>query len=238
MHLFPSQARRLARRSQGRQGARPRFRQLEELGRRTRRRAARAPEQVSGAWTAWQPPAGGTRFRPRVSFAPSLTRRRDFAIAHEYCTFSEFRTGTHPVLLATDLAQRGLDIPSVTLVVNFDAPNEITSYVHRFVTSSRTADRTAVDLTVWIRCSIGRTGRAGHTGRAITFLSSSRDYRKRWASLSIVRKRGSPSAVRNAQRSRRRSKGSSARASNKSRPNSRTTSPRAELVGSLGPVKR
>lgn len=38
-----------------------------------------------------------------------------------------------PILVATDLAQRGLDIPNVTLVVNFDAPNEITSYVHRFV---------------------------------------------------------------------------------------------------------
>jgi superfamily II DNA/RNA helicase len=46
---------------------------------------------------------------------------------------SEFRAGTTPILVATDLAQRGLDIPNVTLVVNFDAPNEITSYVHRFV---------------------------------------------------------------------------------------------------------
>ncbi|GAA5954504.1 hypothetical protein JCM8115_004610 [Rhodotorula mucilaginosa] len=68
---------------------------------------------------------------------------------------SEFRAGTTPILVATDLAQRGLDIPNVTLVVNFDAPNEITSYVHR----------------------IGRTGRAGHEGRSITFLSGSRDYK-------------------------------------------------------------
>ncbi|GAA5990659.1 hypothetical protein JCM10908_003175 [Rhodotorula pacifica] len=68
---------------------------------------------------------------------------------------SDFRKGASPILVATDLAQRGLDIPNVTLVVNFDAPNEITSYVHR----------------------IGRTGRAGHQGRSITFLSGSRDYR-------------------------------------------------------------
>ncbi|GAA5867686.1 hypothetical protein JCM3774_003376 [Rhodotorula dairenensis] len=68
---------------------------------------------------------------------------------------SEFRKGTTPILVATDLAQRGLDIPNVTLVVNFDAPFEITSYVHR----------------------IGRTGRAGHEGRSMTFLSGSRDYK-------------------------------------------------------------
>ncbi|GAA5844865.1 hypothetical protein JCM9279_000022 [Rhodotorula babjevae] len=66
---------------------------------------------------------------------------------------NEFRKGTMPILCATDVAQRGLDIPAVTLVLNFDAPSSASDYVHR----------------------IGRTARAGATGRAITFLSGSRD---------------------------------------------------------------
>ncbi|GAA5828958.1 hypothetical protein JCM11251_004079 [Rhodosporidiobolus azoricus] len=71
---------------------------------------------------------------------------RDFAL-------NEFRAGTHPILVATDVAQRGLDVPGVSVVLNFDCPQEITAYVHR----------------------IGRTGRAGHAGRAITFLDRKRD---------------------------------------------------------------
>ncbi|GAA6012565.1 hypothetical protein JCM10207_009042 [Rhodosporidiobolus poonsookiae] len=67
---------------------------------------------------------------------------RDFAM-------SEFRLGTSPILIATDLAQRGLDIHGVHTVVNFDAPDNIEAYVHR----------------------IGRTGRAGQEGRAVTFLT-------------------------------------------------------------------
>ena len=58
-----------------------------------------------------------------------------------------FRRGTTRVLVATDVAARGIDIEGVSLVVNFDLPNVAESYVHR----------------------IGRTGRAGATGRAISF---------------------------------------------------------------------
>ncbi|PRQ73188.1 P-loop containing nucleoside triphosphate hydrolase protein [Rhodotorula toruloides] len=71
---------------------------------------------------------------------------RDFAL-------NEFRKGGHPILLATDVAQRGLDIEGVTVVCNFDVPDTVASYVHR----------------------IGRTARAGHEGRSITLLSGSRD---------------------------------------------------------------
>ncbi len=58
-----------------------------------------------------------------------------------------FRRGTTPVLVATDVAARGIDVEGISLVVNFDMPNVAESYVHR----------------------IGRTGRAGASGRAISF---------------------------------------------------------------------
>lgn len=60
-----------------------------------------------------------------------------------------FKTGTTPVLVATDVAARGLDIPEVKLVINVTFPLTIEDYVHR----------------------IGRTGRAGKEGRAITFFT-------------------------------------------------------------------
>merc|ERR1712113_312617 len=60
-----------------------------------------------------------------------------------------FKTGANPVLVATDVAARGLDIPNVSLVVNFDLPKQLDDYVHR----------------------IGRTGRAGRKGVAIAFVN-------------------------------------------------------------------
>ncbi|MEM9878883.1 MAG: DEAD/DEAH box helicase [Pseudomonadota bacterium] len=61
----------------------------------------------------------------------------------------KFKAGDIKVLAASDVAARGLDIPSVSLVVNFDVPMHPDDYVHR----------------------IGRTGRAGRSGKAITFVS-------------------------------------------------------------------
>jgi ATP-dependent RNA helicase DeaD len=61
----------------------------------------------------------------------------------------QFRAGTVEILVATDVAARGLDISGVTHIYNFDIPQDSEGYVHR----------------------IGRTGRAGHTGLAITFVS-------------------------------------------------------------------
>lgn len=60
-----------------------------------------------------------------------------------------FRSGRTPVLVATDVAARGLDIPHVTHVINFDLPSDIDDYVHR----------------------IGRTGRAGKKGLATAFFT-------------------------------------------------------------------
>jgi ATP-dependent RNA helicase DeaD len=59
-----------------------------------------------------------------------------------------FKAGRLPILVATDVAARGLDISTVTHVVNFDIPTSQDVYVHR----------------------IGRTGRVGRWGRAITFV--------------------------------------------------------------------
>ncbi|KAG2428057.1 hypothetical protein HXX76_012040 [Chlamydomonas incerta] len=67
---------------------------------------------------------------------------RDYAL-------NNFRNGKVPVLVATDVAARGLDIPHVTAVANFDMPNDIDSYVHR----------------------IGRTGRAGAAGESLAILT-------------------------------------------------------------------
>ena len=60
-----------------------------------------------------------------------------------------FKEHQSPLLVATDVAARGLDIEHVTHVINFDLPNNSEIYVHR----------------------IGRTGRVGRTGRAITFVT-------------------------------------------------------------------
>lgn len=59
-----------------------------------------------------------------------------------------FRDGKVGILVATDVAARGLDIPNVSHVINFDTPNNYEDYIHR----------------------IGRTGRAGQKGNALTFI--------------------------------------------------------------------
>jgi ATP-dependent RNA helicase RhlE len=60
-----------------------------------------------------------------------------------------FRTGTYPVLVATDVAARGLDIDGIAHVVNFEVPDTPEAYVHR----------------------VGRTGRAESTGSALTLVA-------------------------------------------------------------------
>ncbi len=67
----------------------------------------------------------------------------------------KFRSGQVDILVATDVAARGLDIDNITHVVNFDVPSDSESYVHR----------------------IGRTGRAGNTGVALTFITP-REFRQ------------------------------------------------------------
>ena len=63
-------------------------------------------------------------------------------------TLNQLRDGRMRVLVATDVAARGIDVPGINLVVNYDAPRQACDYVHR----------------------IGRTGRAGRAGIAVTFI--------------------------------------------------------------------
>jgi len=69
-------------------------------------------------------------------------RRRDQVV-------QRFREGALDILIATNVAARGLDIPKITHVVNYDVPQNVEEYVHR----------------------IGRTGRAGRSGEAILFIA-------------------------------------------------------------------
>eukprot|EP00080_Pristionchus_pacificus_P018526 PDM78546.1 helicase [Pristionchus pacificus] len=67
---------------------------------------------------------------------------------------SDFRSGKTPILIATAVAERGLDISGVDHVINYDMPKEITDYIHR----------------------IGRTGRLGNPGHSTSFIDAERDY--------------------------------------------------------------
>ncbi|KAG4304761.1 hypothetical protein PORY_001814 [Pneumocystis oryctolagi] len=68
-------------------------------------------------------------------------------------TIADFKAGVFPILIATSVAARGLDIKQLKLVVNYDCPNHLEDYVHR----------------------VGRTGRAGETGTAVTFITPEQD---------------------------------------------------------------
>ncbi|RAL40916.1 hypothetical protein DM860_008614 [Cuscuta australis] len=90
------------------------------------------------------------------ALAGTLTRQFGAAAIHGDKSQSErdyvlkqFRTGRSPILVATDVAARGLDIKDIRVVINYDFPTGIEDYVHR----------------------IGRTGRAGATGVAYTFFT-------------------------------------------------------------------
>lgn len=68
-------------------------------------------------------------------------------------TIADFKAGVVPIVIATSVAARGLDVKQLKLVINFDAPNHMEDYVHR----------------------AGRTGRAGNKGTCVTFITSEQE---------------------------------------------------------------
>jgi ATP-dependent RNA helicase DDX23/PRP28 len=83
------------------------------------------------------------------------------------------RNGESDVLVATDLAGRGIDVQDVSLVINFQMAGTIEAYVHRIGTESRNSY--AHGETDLMMMGSGRTGRAGKLGTAITFLTNDDD---------------------------------------------------------------
>lgn len=89
----------------------------------------------------------------RREHIPALAIHGDKEQSERDWVLREFREGRQPILIATDVAARGLDVKDVKAVVNYDMPKNIEDYVHR----------------------IGRTGRAGASGESYTFFSASED---------------------------------------------------------------
>ncbi|KAJ1610799.1 putative RNA-dependent helicase p68 [Cryptosporidium canis] len=85
----------------------------------------------------------------RLDGWPALSIHGDKKQEERTWVLNEFRTGASPIMIATDVAARGLDIKDINFVVNFDFPNQIEDYIHR----------------------IGRTGRAGALGISLSFFT-------------------------------------------------------------------
>jgi ATP-dependent RNA helicase DeaD len=88
-------------------------------------------------------------FLARKGYA-SKALHGDIPQAKRLKTIQQFKRGEFPLLIATDVAARGIHVDELSLVINYDVPLEKDGYIHR----------------------IGRTGRAGHGGKAITLVTS------------------------------------------------------------------
>nr|POE46097.1 dead-box atp-dependent rna helicase 20 [Quercus suber] len=86
----------------------------------------------------------------RMDGWPALSIHGDKSQAERDWVLSEFKAGKSPIMTATDVAARGLDVKDVKYVINYDFPRSLEDYVHR----------------------IGRTGRAGAKGTAYTFFTA------------------------------------------------------------------
>ncbi len=92
---------------------------------------------------------GGLLARPFWSCSEATPFHGDLSQGQRNSIMRDFRAGKTPVLVATDVAARGIDVDNIDLVINYDVPDKPEYYVHR----------------------IGRTGRAGHSGFAATLVS-------------------------------------------------------------------
>ncbi|KAF8447674.1 DEAD-domain-containing protein [Boletus edulis BED1] len=80
---------------------------------------------------------------------PAIPLHGQLSQSQRLGALNKFKTGGRKVLVATDIASRGLDIPSVDVVINFDIPTHSKDYIHR----------------------VGRTARAGRAGKSITIVT-------------------------------------------------------------------
>lgn len=86
----------------------------------------------------------------RMDGWPALSIHGDKSQAERDWVLSEFKAGKSPIMTATDVAARGLDVKDIKCVINYDFPGSMEDYVHR----------------------IGRTGRAGAKGKAYTYFTA------------------------------------------------------------------
>merc|ERR1712183_826861 len=86
----------------------------------------------------------------RLDGFPALCIHGDKKQEERDWVLKEFKEGKSPILVATDVASRGLDVKDIKYVINYDFPTQIEDYVHR----------------------VGRTGRAGATGSSYTFFTA------------------------------------------------------------------
>ena len=100
--------------------------------------------------------------------APIVVLHSDMKKFERQEALESFRKGDSNILIATDLAARGLDIEGLTHVIHVDVPHTVEQYLHRS----------------------GRTGRAGGDGEVLTFLSytEERDYRKLTKGIKPIQK--------------------------------------------------
>ena len=108
-------------------------------------------------------------------------------------TLMDLRKGRIKILVATDVAARGIDVPSITHVINYDLPKQAEDYVHR----------------------IGRTGRAGRTGLAITFAEVN-EYMKVHKIERYINRKLPEMAIEGMEPTRKRGKGGAAKPKGKS----------------------
>jgi superfamily II DNA/RNA helicase len=94
------------------------------------------------------------KMKLRTKKVNALAMHGDMTQAARKRALEQFATGKVKILIATDVAARGLDLDDITLVVNYDPPNDHKDYVHR----------------------VGRTARAGRTGTGITLVAPSQQH--------------------------------------------------------------
>lgn len=88
-----------------------------------------------------------------LKYVEAVATHGDKDQEERHLSIKQFREGKKDVLVATDVASKGLDFPNIQHVINYDMPSEIENYVHR----------------------IGRTGRSGNTGVATTLITPQTD---------------------------------------------------------------